>query len=659
MRILKSLWLGVMLILVTSAMLLFSDLDSRKVNEPAPSVKSLPKLAVMQWASTDLLDHTVEGIIEGLRQQGYINGKTADIRMFNASGDNTTGYAIAQDLVSGRYDMILTASTLALQAVAKTNKDGRVVHVFGAVTDPYGAGVGITGPGLDQHPPHLVGVGTFQPVDRAFRIARQMNPTINTVGVVWSPGESNSEACVKKAKLICKELGIKLIEANAGTTTEVSEAVRSVLARGCKAIWVGGDTVANSSIGTIISTARAAMVPVFTNDPTDSSRGAIFGIGASYQKVGAAVGEIGGQILKGASPKSWGVKSLVPEVLTINKAVASKFTGWTVSADLLKQAAASASASSAVTPANQRSPDREKAKPWEIRIVRYNDAQFSEETWRGIMDGFKKQGLQEGRDFNVRCLNAQGDMVTLTSILTAIRAEKPDVVMPISTPALQATLQQLHGVPIIFAAVGDGVVAGAGRSVTDHMPNVTGITTRSPFEEMAKLIKDSVPGIRKVGTLFTPAEINSVTYRKWFGDALQKEGLELVAVPVTTSAETSEAATALLQSGIQLIAQITDSTTRSGLPQVVKRASAAKIPFFSFDSSLIDSGATLALARDYYHTGIESSEAAVRVLRGTSPKDIPFANTITESLTLNKALITKYGIRLSSDMLRKVKSSGK
>ncbi|MHB1461523.1 MAG: ABC transporter substrate-binding protein [Armatimonadota bacterium] len=659
MRILKSLWLGVLLILITSAMLLFSDLDSRKVDVPATSVKSLPRLAVMQWASTDLLDHTVEGIVEGLQQQGFVNGKTADIRLFNASGDNTTGYAIAQELVGGRYDMVLTASTLALQAVAKTNKDGRVVHVFGAVTDPYGAGVGITGPGLDQHPPHLVGVGTFQPVERAFRIARQMNPAVKSIGVVWNPGESNSEACVLKARGICKELGLKLIEANAGTTTEVPEAIRSVLARGSKAIWVGGDTVAMSSMGTIVSAARASMVPVFTNDPTDSTKGALFGVGASYQKVGNAVGQIGAQILKGASPKSFGVKSLVPEVLTINKQVAGEFKGWSVSASLWKQTEDSSASSGAGVPSNQPPSSQTRTRPWEIRIVRYNDAQFSEETWRGVMDGFKKQGLQEGRDFNVRCLNAQGDMVTLSSIMTAIRAEKPDIVISISTPALQATLRQLHDAPIVFGSVGDGVVAGAGKSVTDHLPNVTGITTRSPFEEMAKLIKDSVPGIRKVGTLFTPAEINSVTYRKWFSDALQKEGLQLVAVPVTSSADTSEAATALLQSGIQLIAQIADSTTRPGLPQVIKRADGAKIPFFCFESTLMDCGATLALARDYYHSGIEASEVAVRVLRGASPKDIPFANTKTETLTINKAHINRYGIRLSSDMLRKAKSSGK
>lgn len=649
------MWLGITLILLTSLLLLYSDLDNRKVDTPVQTKKSLPRLAVMQWASTDLLDHTVQGIVEGLRLQGFENGRTANIKFLNASGDNSTGQAMVQELVGGSYDMVLTASTLALQALAKANKDGRVIHVFGCVTDPYGAGVGITGPNPDQHPAHLVGVGTFQPVERVFRIAKRLKTSLRSVGVVWNPGESNSEACVLKARIICKELGIKLVEANAGTTTEVPEAVRSIIARGIEAIWVGGDIVANSSIGSIISSANAAMVPVFTNDPSDAQKGALYSVGASYQKVGFEVGRIGGQILKGASPQFFGVKKLVPEVLTINNNLAAKFKAWVIPADIMNQAQSSAPPASAqATTASVAGKNKDsKDRPWKIRIVLYNDAQFAEDTQRGMMDGFRQQGLKEGVDFTVRCPNAQGDIVTLTSIMTAIRAEKPDVIMPISTPALQAALRQSIRTPIVFGCVGDGVIAGAGKSETDHLPNVTGITTRSPFEGMAKIIKQSVPGVRKVGTIFTPGEINSVVYYKWFEEALKKEGLQLVAVPVTTSADTTEAATSLLQMNIQLVAQISDNTTRPGLGLIAQKAKESKRPLFCFDSSGVKSGATLALARDFYQGGNDAAVVAIRVLRGTSPNDIPFTNINKETLTINSDLIRKYGIRLSPDMSRR------
>lgn len=274
LKLFKSTWLGVVLILAASGLLLFSDLDRRPQGRNRPAKKALPRLAVMQWTSTDLLDHTVAGIVEGLRKHGFEHGRTADIHFFNASGDNATGNVMVRELVSGKYDLVLTASTLAMQAVAKANTAGRVVHVFGAVTDPYGSGVGIFGSKPDQHPAHLVGVGTFQPVERAIRIARRMNPRLRKLGVVWNHGESNAEACVRKARAACAELGIELIETDAGNTSEVPEAIQSILARDVDAVWVSSDTVAISAIGAILSAARASKIPVFTNDPSDSAKGA-------------------------------------------------------------------------------------------------------------------------------------------------------------------------------------------------------------------------------------------------------------------------------------------------------------------------------------------------------------------------------------------------
>ena len=647
LKTLKGIWLGLLLICLASALLLYSDLDRRQGSARRSAARALPRLAVMQWSSTDLLDHTVQGMVEGLRLQGFEHGRSADIRFLNASGDNTTGNMMARDLADGQYQMILTASTLALQAVAKANAQRRVVHLFGAVTDPYGAGVGITGPGAGQHPAHLVGIGTFQPVERAIRLARQIHPDLKRLGTVWNPGESNSEACLKKARATCKELGIDLIEANAGSTSEVPEAVRSVLARGVEAFWVGGDIVAIASMSAIVSAAHGAKVPMFTNDPSDAARGALFGVGASYTQVGAAVGEMAGKILKGAKPNSFGVENLVPEVLAVNERVAKDLDAWTLPEDVLAQARAS-SRPLAAAPVSSH--------PWKIRVVRFNDAQFSAETFRGILDGLKKQDLQDGRDFDLRCLNAQGDMTTLTSIMTSIQAEVPDLVFAISTPALQAALRQLGRLPIVFSSVGDGVGSGAGTSETDHLPNVTGITTRSPFEAMARLIKQSVPGVRSVGTLFTPSEINSELYRKWFADALQKEGLELVAVPVNASAETSEGMIALLRSPIQVVGQIADNATRPGFSQIARRARDVQLPVFCFDTSEMADGATLALARDYYETGVEAAAVGVRVLRGASPKDIPFSNTRTETLAINPDLLRQYGITLTPENRAKAKA---
>jgi ABC-type uncharacterized transport system substrate-binding protein len=288
--------------------------------------------------------------------------------------------------------------------------------------------------------------------------------------------------------------------------------------------------------------------------------------------------------------------------------------------------------------------------------VRYNDAQFATDTERGVRDGFKKQGLQEGRDLTLRTLNAQGDMTTLTSIITAVRAERPDLVMTISTPALQAALRQITDLPLVFGCVADGVVAGAGTSPTEHRPNVTGISSRHPAEGMARLLKLCVPGLRAVGTLFSPGEVNAEHNRKLFAAALEQEGLKLIAVPVNSSTETVEATTALLRSDIQIICQVMDNTTRPAFSQIAKRADEAGLAFFCFDSSALRDGATLALARDFYDTGSETAALAVRILHGEAPQGIPLTNARTEVLMVNPELLKKRGLVLPPEYAAKAQT---
>ncbi len=118
------------------------------------------------------MEEGAKGVIAGLAATGYRNGDTIRLRRFNAEGDAATSSTIARELVGGEYDLIVTISTASLQAVASANRDAKVPHVFGLVSDPVAAGVGIVPDDPMKHPPYMVGLGTMQPVAKAFRMAK-------------------------------------------------------------------------------------------------------------------------------------------------------------------------------------------------------------------------------------------------------------------------------------------------------------------------------------------------------------------------------------------------------------------------------------------------------------------------------------------------------
>ncbi len=277
-RILKRLSLGLLFIGGTSAILLLSDVERRT------SDTSRVEVAILQFATSPLMDAGVKGMREALADSDFSKTATIALRFYNAEGDMPTANAIASEITSGRYDLILTSGTPAMQAVANANRQGKTTHVFGLVADPFGAGVGISRENPLDHPPHMVGIGSFVPVVPAFELARQMFPSLKTVGNVWNPAESNSEAFTREARKVSADLGIELLEANVDNTAGVFEAASSLVARGVEALWIGGDNTVASAADSVVAAARAGRIPVFSIPLATRSRELFLNRGPTFTR---------------------------------------------------------------------------------------------------------------------------------------------------------------------------------------------------------------------------------------------------------------------------------------------------------------------------------------------------------------------------------------
>ncbi len=639
----KHLWLGLALIAVASGVLLLSDLDRRR---DSGRQTERPRLAILQWTSTDLLDHTVAGIVEGLRGQGFENGRTAAIRFFNAGGDIAAANLMAKETTGGAYDMVLTASTLSLQTVAAANRDRKVPHVFGAVTDPYHAGVGITGPEPDQHPPHLAGVGTFQPVDSAIRIAREMNPGLSRLGTVWNPAEDNSSACVEIARGTCQSLGITLVEANAGNTSEVAEAVRSLLSRNVEAIWIGGDTVAMAAIRTILGTAEQGKIPVFSNDPSDAGRGALFGLGASYLQVGRQVGDIGGRILRGANPGAFGVSNMVPEMLALNETVAKGMDQW-----ILREAHRAMARATAIAWAPPvRNP--EPGRVYNAGLLSFGPNPVFEMAENGVRESLAAAGFIEGSNLTVRAMHANNDMSVLPQVVQRMADQKPDVLVVLSTPCLAAVLSGVRDLPIVFGVVSAPLEVGAGESFERHLPHVTGAVWTAPAPEAFAWIKRLFPHSRTLGILYNPVHANSLVEAAAIRSLCGEYGLALEERNVGSPAESVEAIQALLQAGPDLVFALGDNTVVSAFSAVAQACMKKKVPLVATDASLMGSGALFSVGGSPLLEGRHAGRIAARVLLGENPADIPFAPSTEMETTVDLAAARELGVNLPPALLQ-------
>ena len=660
MKTWKHLLLGLLLIVAAGGVLLFSDWLGRGGSlgggdDPAAQLHRKVRegrkvrVGVLKWASSLTQDETCRGLLQGLEERGFRDGEELEIQPFSAEGDMPTGVSLAQRACGGEYDLLLTVSTLSLQVGATANKGGKVVQVFGAVTDPYGAGVGISRENHEDHPAWLTGVGTFQPVRETLELARKLNPDLKTLGTVMNPSEACSKACYDLAEKVCGEMGIRLKAVTVDNSSGVYEAACALAAQGVEAFVIGGDNTVESAFASVVKAAKAARIPVLGYAAMYGAQGALAGLGANYVDVGRIQAHLAADILQGKSPARIPVENAMPLKLSLNRQVLAGLRGpWRIPPEVEAQAAQVFDASGRLAVSKERPealPSSGPGRCWNLHLLNYVESAPTEETVRGLRRALDEAKLREGKDYTLKEANAQGDMPTLAALLDNALSQNPDLILLTSTPTLQAAVQKVKDRPVVFGVVANPVVAGAGRSAEDHLPNVTGISCAGAYEEVVEVLRECCPKARRVGTLVNPSEVNSVYNHDHLKEALAARGVELVSVAVSTPTEISDGIRGLLSRNVDAVVQVAGNLFFTSIAPISKACLDARVPLFGFDTAMAaKGGAAAAVARDYEAGGADMGRVALRVLRGENPRDIPFAPITKTRITLNEGNARRYGL---------------
>jgi ABC-type uncharacterized transport system substrate-binding protein len=608
----------------------------------------------MQHASQAALDEGVAGMLDKLAQEGFVDGKTANIKKFNAENDLATANAIAKQLTGGDYDLILTSSTLSLQTVANANKNRGIKHVFGIVTDPSSAGVGVNPNNLAEHPPYMTGIGSLIPVEKVLREARQLYPGLSTIGLPWNAGESNSLTYTQDARAACQRLGLKLLEANVENTASVGEAASSLVSRGADALLVTGDVTVLMAADAVTNAARRGRIPAFSLIPPNVKKGTLFDLGANFYEVGEQIGELAARVLRGANPAGIPVVNSVPEKLAVNAlALKGLKDPWKLPESFVSRAALVIDESGVHDKTAAAKTVTAAGRHYKLGIVYFAPEEGNDLCLRGLADGLKEKGLIEGQNLTVLRSHAQGEIANIPPLLQNYDSQDVDLIVTLTTPCLTGACSTVRKKPVVFTYVYDPIAAGAGKSRTEHLQHITGVGSFPPVADTIETIRQMVPGVKTVGTLYNSSEANSRKVISVGRELFSKAGIGLQEVTVTSSSEVLQAAQTLTHRGIQAVWVTGDNTALQGFTAIAKAAKDAKLPLFINDPEFTQRGAVAAVGLGWYEAGISAGRLASRVLMGERPASIPFEEVAVQKLMLNDDAIARLGLRVSQTMAQK------
>ncbi len=639
----KRMGLGVTLIAATCAVLLVSDWRQRQ-SQPA----ARPRIAIMQFSSVEVLDEGIRGMLDQLRDDGFVEGRNIEFERFNAENDMPTANSIAREVTSGRYGYVFTVSTNCLQAVANLNRDGRVKHVFGVVADPLAAKVGINPNNPLDHPKNMAGIGSLMPVGELIATARRLNPRLKKLGLPWNQSQTNSERYAGMAREASRRLGIELIEGSVDNTAAVGEVTSALAQRGAEAILAFGDLTVALGIDALIGSARRAKIPVLATMPGTVEKGVLFAQGADYYEIGRQIGQLATRVLRGEDMALMPILYLMPTHFAVNrKALAGLKETWQIPPDLEALARIGPEQSARALPAPERT--------YRLGLASFAPEEGADICAKGLLDGLAVAGFREGKNLEVLRSHAQGEISNIPSMLQNFEGQRLDLIVPLTTPCLAAACSMVKKTPVVFTYVYDPVAAGAGKTLADHLPNLTGVGSFPPVAETIDLIQRLVPGGRAVGTLYNSSEANSRKVVAVAREMFRARGLRVEEVSITGTSEVYQAAQVLATRNIQALWVTGDNSALQAFSGIAKVAEASRLPLVINDPEFVEKGALAAVGIGWYQSGFAAGKMAARILRGESPLSIPMENLAIKKLVLNEKVARRLGIAFPAELVEEAK----
>lgn len=252
-------------------------------------------IGIAQYAVHGSLDNCREGFLKGLAGEGFVEGENLEIIYENANGDGSLSGQIITNFVSNDVDMVCAIATPIAQSAYSVTKRSDIPVIYTAVTDPVLAELATE----DQMPVgNITGTSDKLPVSEQLAMIREILPEAETVGILYSTNEVNSQAAIEEYKKAAPEFGLEIVESGISTSADIPLAAEQLAAKvDCISNLTDNNVV--SSLPVVLEAASKNGIPVFGSEIEQVKRGCLAAMGLDYVALGEQTGRMAAQVLKG------------------------------------------------------------------------------------------------------------------------------------------------------------------------------------------------------------------------------------------------------------------------------------------------------------------------------------------------------------------------
>jgi len=275
-----------------------------------------------------------EAFRQGLRELGYVEGRTIALEPRWAEGKYERYPALAADLVRLKVRVIVAVGGAATRATQQATKVTPIV--MSVVIDPIGSGLVSS---LARPGGNVTGVTIMASdiVGKQFELLKQAAPEISRVALLWNPANPGGAAQLREAEAAARALGVRLQAVEARDPQEIERAFGAMTRERAGALVIFADAIFGNQRKQIADLALKSRLPSICGIPEYGEDGGLIAYAANNTELERHAAIFVDKILKGAKPADLPVEQPTKFELIINRRTA-KAIGLTIPPSLLQRA---------------------------------------------------------------------------------------------------------------------------------------------------------------------------------------------------------------------------------------------------------------------------------------------------------------------------------
>jgi len=265
----------------------------------------------------------------------------------------------------------------------------------------------------------------------------------------------------------------------------------------------------------------------------------------------------------------------------------------------------------------------------------------------------RELGWTEGQNVEFAYRWAEGDDTRYPAQAAELVALKVDLIVTWGTPAALAAKEAATTIPIVMGTIGTPLDTGVVPNLAHPGGNITGFSNLNV--EIAgkhiELLKDLIPGIRRVAVLSNAANPAAVVWVRHAETAAKTAGLTLDLIQIREASDLETALPALSRLHPDAALVIADSQLLAQRQRIVEFMMASRLPAIYAWPEFAEAGGLLSYSPDYNDLFREAAVYVDKILRGANPGDLPVQQPAKFKLVVNLKTADALGLTVPALIL--------